>query len=343
MKVYTDAEYDCLYAGTLSYEQIETNIRGFDLVEAAKSQWSEGRGYYANLSAGIKIEILDKQIFLDRNHFTEHYDCDFLTAKFYLSGYHSVICPGIDGIATEYTETRGQNYLFYLPDIEEIEQYRSGDRWQMLRIEIDRNTIRRFVTELNNVPKQLQTLIEKENPQRFHFAVGDITLQMQTIIGQICHHPYQGAIARMYLEAKVLELLALQLSQLTELNSDITRSNLKPQSIDRIYQARDILATRLENPPSISELTKQVGISELTLRRGFRELFQTTIIQYLTQKRMEQAKLLLREKKLSVAEVSNLVGYSHLGYFAKVFKRQFGITPSECLAGKLGTKRSLAS
>jgi AraC-like DNA-binding protein len=52
---------------------------------------------------------------------------------------------------------------------------------------------------------------------------------------------------------------------------------------------------------------------------------------------MEQAELLLREKKLSVAEVSNLVGYSHLGYFAKVFKRQFGITPSECLAGKLGT------
>jgi AraC family transcriptional regulator, transcriptional activator of the genes for pyochelin and ferripyochelin receptors len=115
------------------------------------------------------------------------------------------------------------------------------------------------------------------------------------------------------------------------------RSNLKPQSIDRIYQARDILATRLENPPSICELTKQVGISELTLRRGFRELFQTTIIQYLTHKRMKQAELLLREKKLSVAEVSNLVGYSHLGYFAKVFKRQFGITPSECLAGKLGT------
>jgi AraC-like DNA-binding protein len=43
---------------------------------------------------------------------------------------------------------------------------------------------------------------------------------------------------------------------------------------------------------------------------------------------------LLREQKLSVAEVANLVGYSHLGYFAKVFKRQFGITPSECMMGR---------
>ncbi|MBE9045809.1 hypothetical protein IQ255_15585 [Pleurocapsales cyanobacterium LEGE 10410] len=39
MKVYTEAEYDRLYRETLSYEQIETNIRGFDVVETSKSQW----------------------------------------------------------------------------------------------------------------------------------------------------------------------------------------------------------------------------------------------------------------------------------------------------------------
>jgi AraC family transcriptional regulator, transcriptional activator of the genes for pyochelin and ferripyochelin receptors len=113
-----------------------------------------------------------------------------------------------------------------------------------------------------------------------------------------------------------------------------TKSRLKPQTIDRIYQARDILTTRLDNPPSILELARQTAISDRTLRNGFRELFGTTIIQYITQLRLEQAERLLRERKLSVAEVANLVGYSHLGYFAKVFKRQFGITPSECLSGK---------
>ena len=243
MKVYTDIEYDRLYAETLSYEQIETNIRGFDLVEAAKSQWSEGRGYYANLSSGIKLEILDKQIFLDRNHFTEHYDCDFLTAKFYLDGYHSVISPGIDGIAPEYAETKGQNYLFYLPNIEEIEQSWAGNCWQMLRIEIDINTIRRFVTELNTVPKPLRALVEDKNPQRFYFTAGDITLQMRTIIGQICRHPYQGAIARIYLEGKMWELFALQLAQLSESELSPVKSSLKPQTINRIYQAKNILAT----------------------------------------------------------------------------------------------------
>jgi AraC family transcriptional activator of pyochelin receptor len=334
MKVYTNAEYNHLYQETLSYEQIETSIRGFDEVRAVKSQWDEGQYCHANLSSGIKIRVINKQILLDRNELIEHYDDDFLTAKFYLDGYHSVICPGIDGITPEYAETKGQNYLFYLPALEEIEQYWAGNCWQMLRIEIDISTIRRFVTKLNTIPKQLQALVEDENPSRFYFNVGGVTSQMKTIIQQIWHHPYNGAIARMYLEAKVLELLALQLSQLTESKPDKVRSTLKPQSIERIYQAKDILATRLENPPSISELTKQIGISDRTLSSGFQELFGTTVISYSTQLRLQQAELLLRERQLSVTEVANLVGYSHLGYFAKVFKRQFGITPSECLLGK---------
>ncbi|WP_449002483.1 helix-turn-helix transcriptional regulator [Myxosarcina sp. GI1(2024)] len=131
-----------------------------------------------------------------------------------------------------------------------------------------------------------------------------------------------------------MELLALQLAQLTESKPDELKTTFKPQSIDRIYQARDILANQLENPPSISELAEQVGLSESTLRRGFRQLFGMTVIGYLTSLRMEQAKLLLRERKHSICEVANLVGYSHLSYFSTAFKHQFGITPSQCMTGE---------
>ena len=315
MKLYTEVQYDRLYQETLSYEQIETNIRGFDVIETSKSQWDEEKYYYTNLSSGIALEIFDSQILLDSNQLTEHAERQYFTAKFYLSGNHNVICPGIDGIPAEYAEIGGQNYLFYLPDIEEIEQSWAGDCLQMLKIMVDFNTIRRFVTNLNTVPKQLQALIEKDNPQRFHSTVGDVTPQMQTIIQQIWQHPYQDAIARMYLEGKVLELMAMQLAQLTEQRSDAIETTLRPKSIDRIYQARDIIATRLENPPSISELTQQVGLCERTLRRGFRELFNTTVVGYLTSLRMEQAERYLRESKLSICEVANLVGYSNLSHF----------------------------
>lgn len=334
MKVYTDAECDLLYQETLSYERIDLDIWGFDEVVTAKSQWSEEEYRFAQLSSGIELDLIDEQIFCDRNCLGRHGQNPALIAKFYLSGYHSVICPGVEGIPSEYTEVGGQNYLFYLPNIEEIEQNWAGDRWKMLRLEISIDTIKQFVTELNSVPQQLRPLIEDKNPSHFHFNVGRITVQMEMIIKQIWQHPYQGAIARIYLEAKVLELLALQLSQLSESKPELVKSTLKPQNIDRVYQAREILATQLENPPLISQLALQVEISERTLRSGFQEVFNTTVVGYINLLRMEKAELLLRERKLSISEVANLVGYSHLGNFSTAFKRQFGITPSQCMAGK---------
>ena len=335
MKVYTDTEYDRLYEETLSYKQIKSNFSGFDFIKTDKSQWDEGYYGYANLSSGIKLEVMDDRIFLDSSGLVEHDDRPILTAKFYLSGYHSVICPGIDGIAPEYTEIGGQNYLFYLPNIEEIEQSWAGDRWQMLRIEIDTNTIKQFVAEPNTVPRQLQALIEDKNLPRFHFNVGGVTPQMQTIIQQIWHHPYQGAIARMYLEGKVLELLALQLDQLiTNYDGQATSIKFKQKEIEQIYNARKILLQDLDNPPSIKTLAQTVGMGDRQLQQGFKKIYGTTVFNYLHNYRLEQAQLMLREGDLSVATVANNIGYTHLGHFSAAFKRKFGITPRDCLRGK---------
>ncbi|WP_202925163.1 helix-turn-helix transcriptional regulator [Myxacorys almedinensis] len=112
----------------------------------------------------------------------------------------------------------------------------------------------------------------------------------------------------------------------------------KLDTIARIYHAKEILHSRLEQPPALLDLARQVGVSDRTLRRGFREVFGTTVVGYLTQQRMKQAELLLRERTCTVAEVANQFGYAHLGHFAAGFKRQFGMTPSECLAGRQGTQ-----
>ncbi|MBF2047978.1 MAG: helix-turn-helix transcriptional regulator [Elainella sp. C42_A2020_010] len=71
------------------------------------------------------------------------------------------------------------------------------------------------------------------------------------------------------------------------------------------------------------ELAQQVGISERTLQRGFRAVFQTTVQGYLKQQWLKQAERLLRQGNYTVPEAANLVGYGHLRHFAAAFKRQF--------------------
>ncbi|NJL41180.1 MAG: helix-turn-helix transcriptional regulator [Leptolyngbyaceae cyanobacterium SM1_4_3] len=72
-------------------------------------------------------------------------------------------------------------------------------------------------------------------------------------------------------------------------------------------------------------------MSKRTLQTGFRAVFGVTPFVYLTQQRMSHAKRLLQTADRTVAEVANLVGYANPAQFASAFKRQFGLSPSECL------------
>ncbi|AFY49071.1 DNA-binding domain-containing protein, AraC-type [Nostoc sp. PCC 7524] len=180
---------------------------------------------------------------------------------------------------------------------------------------------------------QLRLLAKGDDWQTLIYP--EITNAIEQIVKQMICCPYQGITKQMYLQGKVIELMALQLAPILNNQGELPPSpQLKPTTVNRVHHAREILHFRLENPPSLAELAQMVGISDRTLRYGFKALFGTTVFNYLTQKRLERAEQLLRNGGLTVAEVANLLGYSHLGHFAAAFKRQFGITPSECLLGK---------
>jgi len=191
------------------------------------------------------------------------------------------------------------------------------------------------------MPTQIKHLFRQPD-REYYVRTGIITTQQQVILQQIWQCPYQGLVKRMYLESKVLELMALQLQQEMEIEAIAPNlaDTLERNEIERIYQAKEILEYRLENPPSMTELAVQVGLSHYQLKQGFRKVFGTTAFQYLHNYRMEQARLLLYEGNMRVAEVANMVGYSHLGQFAAAFKRKFGISPSDCLKGEKSVVRS---
>ena len=335
MKVYTKAEFHRQRAENAKSTQVNYNFQGFNEIRRTVCELNDHSYKLIEIPSGIKLTLSNETIYRNHNIIGKHHDFYALVSKFYLSGYHGVISPNTQNIASEYNERAGSNYLFYLPNIEEVEQFFTGIPLKKVTINFDICFFRSFFSKLDDVPQQLRPLIERDNAPNFHRPVGKVTPKMRSLIKQMWEHPYQGAIARMYLESRVLELLAIQLAQLAESDLYTDRSGLKPKSIDPIYEARNILSKRLENPPSILELAEQVGVCDRTLQRGFRKLFCTTVVGYLNQLRLEQAETLLRTGELSVAEVANKVGYSHLSHFAAAFKCQFGITPSECLKGKL--------
>lgn len=333
--ILTEEQISQIEQETLENLEVSYNTHGFDEIRRVRNSLYDTNYQFFELRPGLSLEISDDYYYQQVNSQVDHYGLYALTAKFYLSGNHQVICPGITGVKSNYQETVGNNYLFYLPDIEEIEQYFAGDRIYLVKICIDLDFLKSFIDGLEHLPKQLQPFLESDSPKRFHHPVGKITQPMQTALQQMLQVPYQGMIQKMYLESKVLELLALQFAQLTEVDADKQPLiNLKAGDVEKIYQARDILTSNYDHPPSLLDLAKKIGINDNKLKYGFREVFGTTVFGYLRDYRLEIARKLLQEQKQNVRTVVNTVGYANQSHFAAAFKRKFGITPQDCRLGR---------
>jgi len=230
------------------------------------------------------------------------------------------------GLTDENLEVPGGHYLECIQDGVEIDQWFAEEQVVRIRFGLKLDAIRQFAASLG-LPQELQAITNGKSPSSF-YRQGKITPDMQVILHQVLQCPYQGAIKQMYLEGKVLELAALQFAQFAE--TDVfSRSEplLKQDDIDRLHHARAILVDQLNHPPSILSLAHQVGLNDFKLKQGFRQVFGTTVFGYLRDYRLEQARLLLLEKQMSVQQVARAIGYTHSGYFAKAFKQKFGVSP----------------
>jgi AraC-like DNA-binding protein len=80
---------------------------------------------------------------------------------------------------------------------------------------------------------------------------------------------------------------------------------------------------------TVPHAAAMVGMSQSHFMRFFKQAAGMTFVDYLTQQRINKARQLLRDKNLSIAEISNMVGFIDQSYFDKRFKERFGKSPRE--------------
>lgn len=95
-----------------------------------------------------------------------------------------------------------------------------------------------------------------------------------------------------------------------------------------IRQVEQRLVRSLENMlPSQKQLAKEFALSESTLKRHFRAIYGKTMYEYYLEKKMDLAKWLLKEKKISVSETAYMLGYEKVSSFITMFKKYHKVLP----------------
>lgn len=155
-----------------------------------------------------------------------------------------------------------------------------------------------------------------------------VTPAMKAVLHEVLHCPFHGLVKRLFLEAKLLELLALQIDQLN-LSQSARTITLRPDDVAKLMAVRDWLATHFLQPITLLEVARLVGLNDFKLKKGFRELFNTTVFGYLTDLRMCHARQLLLDSGQTITEIADGLGYQHVHHFTHAFRRHFGYLPSE--------------
>jgi len=85
---------------------------------------------------------------------------------------------------------------------------------------------------------------------------------------------------------------------------------------------------------NVETLTTEVGISRAQLHRKMKEMTGLPVSEFIRNIRLEQAVRLLEEQKINVTQVAYTVGFSNLAHFSTVFRKQFGVSPTEYMERK---------
>lgn len=295
-----------------------------------------GEGYWQNfeLCEGLQLTTLNLKKRHHHLHKIEQHSSQMpLTSSFYLAGNCRVTN---EGLKIPQEEVAGKNYLYCLPSTAETEEYLADQNLILIRISIAPDLFQTLIShQFSELSWDIKNAITTPSPLSLLYRQSVTTPAMKSVLKQLLNCPYQGITRKFFLQSKVLELLGLQLA---EMNHDQTliSPNLKLNchDLDQIHYAKEILISRIDHPPSLIELARQVNLNERKLKQGFREIFGTTVFGYLYQYRMEQAQQLLLQGQMTIQEIACTVGYASRSSFVAAFKKKFQVPPSHFLSKK---------
>lgn len=119
-----------------------------------------------------------------------------------------------------------------------------------------------------------------------------------------------------------------------ERHRHLDRPSLVEAHTPVVRRALQHLEKHLFEADVLRELPRAIGASPSTLLRTFRRELGETPLAYLRTRRLDEALMLLKSRRLRVSEVSALVGYRNFAAFSHAFRERFGMRPSDVLSAR---------
>lgn len=264
----------------------------------------------ARLSREINVEIDDDSLMQNVHHCM----CvgGSMSTHFSDQGFVAGLQPG------------GYHYLTVLANNYSLDM---SEQFHNVHIQFSREY---YTDLLSDAERWSSSLKEKINTSEVCYPGSySLTPAMTRNVYDIFTSPLSGSLKKLMIEAKILELIALQWDKALSSTKRVRRG-----TPDIIQEIHIYLTNNFLDDHSLKSICLRFGINEFALKHGFRETFKTSVFEYLLSCRLEYAKDLLQNTGSTIQEIASKVGYKYPNHFSTAFKNKFGISP-----GSLANRR----
>ena len=188
-----------------------------------------------------------------------------------------------------------------------------------------------FTAEANYIP-----FLSAENQEKKYYAQEPFSPSIAVILSQIINYNLHPSIKSLYVKGKIYELIALYFNKSP--NADIEQCPYlaDEENVKKIKKAKEIILANMAEPPTLSELASEIGLSLKRLKEGFKQIYGDSVYSFLFDHKMDYAKRLLETGQYNVNEIGLKVGYSTASHFIAAFKKKYNTTPKKYLLALAG-------
>ncbi|MGL6201678.1 MAG: response regulator transcription factor [Lachnospiraceae bacterium] len=170
--------------------------------------------------------------------------------------------------------------------------------------------------ELKQIIKQTLAIIEEYVFDRYPPEKAAEFETIAELSGQITESLDEAKIRDYF--AGIMELLIIARPE--------TASDTMKQTVHRVA---DYIESHYNMELSLTSLAEKFHVDPTYLSKIFSQEIGENLITYITNKRTEQAKLLMKDENINLSEIAFMVGYDDYTYFSRVFKKRTGYSPRE--------------
>lgn len=175
------------------------------------------------------------------------------------------------------------------------------------------------------------SFLSPENSAKKYYDNLPFTSSIAVVLSQILQAKVHDSMKSLYFKGKVYELLSLYFNKSEDPSLEQCPFLIDEENVRKIRKAKDIILERMSDPPSLENLSAEIGLSLKKLKEGFKQLYGDTVFAYLLDQKMGEAIRMLDSQKFNVNEVGLKLGYSTASHFIAAFKKKYGTTPKKYL------------